>query len=143
MGHIGPWLHGIQALLESDPEARRRALAEGEAQLANCVSHNHIFLREVAIDAALDGGDWEAVAAHADKLRRYTADEPLPLSDFIIARGHALARFGQGERGDDLRTPLDDLARLATGAEMNVARAAIDAARQKLPQPTRTPGPAT
>jgi class 3 adenylate cyclase/tetratricopeptide (TPR) repeat protein len=128
MGHIGPWLHGVRALLEADPAARRRALDEGEMQLANCVSHNHIFLRDVAIEAALEGRDWAAVESHATKLRSYTAAEPLPLCDFIAQRGQALARFGRGERGAGLHRLLGELGRTARTAEMNVALAAIDAA---------------
>ena len=47
MGHIGPWVHGVRALVEDDPDARSRWLDEGERQLAlGCVSHNHVQLRE-------------------------------------------------------------------------------------------------
>ena len=50
------------ALIETDPDARRRWLDEGERQLAlGCVSHNHVQLRELAIDALLEIGDWDGV----------------------------------------------------------------------------------
>ena len=62
MGHIGPWLHGVRALVETEPQARRQFLQEGERVLAlGCVSHNYIQLRELAIDALLEIGDWDGV----------------------------------------------------------------------------------
>ena len=128
MGHVGPLLHGVQALIETDPQARRQALAEGEALLPNGVSHNHFFLRDVAIEASLEMADWAAVDSYAERLRRYTAAEPLPTIDFLVARGIALARFGRGERSSGLRDTLTALDASAAAAEMNVARRAISQA---------------
>ena len=69
-------------------------LGEGERLLAlGCVSHNHIQLRELAIDAFLEIGDWDAVEQNCERIRSYTAAEPLAASEFTIARGRALARF--------------------------------------------------
>ena len=129
MGHIGPWLHGVRALAETDPSARRQFLEEGERLLAlGCVSHNHIQLRELAIEAFLEMGDWDAVERSCERIRSYTAAEPLALSEFTIARGLALARFGRGERGADLRAALTELREVATRAELNSALPAIEAA---------------
>ena len=112
MGHIGPWLHGVRALAETDPSARRHFLEEGERLLAlGCVSHNHIQLRELAIDAFLEMGDWDAVERSCERIRSYTAAEPLAMCEFTIARGMALARFGRGERGAELRAALTRVAR--------------------------------
>ena len=84
MGHIGPWLHGVRALAETDPSARRQFLEEGERLLAlGCVSHNHIQLRELAIDAFLEMGDWDAVERSCERIRSYTAAEPLAMCEFI------------------------------------------------------------
>ena len=83
MGHIGPWLYGVRALAETDPSARRQFLEEGERLLAlGCVSHNHIQLRELAIDALLEMGDWDAVEQNCERIRSYTAAEPLAMSEF-------------------------------------------------------------
>ena len=127
MGHIGPQTFGICALVECDLETRKQLLAEGEAQLAQgCVSHNHISLRDLAIDVSLEIGDWDAAEQNCARIRAYTADEPLPLSDFIIARGLALARFGRGERSFDLQTALAGLRDVASSAELNAALPAIE-----------------
>ncbi len=129
MGHIGPWVHGVRATVETDPQARLQFLEEGERQLAlGCVSHNHIHLRELAIDALLEIDDWEAAEENCERLRAYTAAEPLPMSDFIVARGLALARFGRGERGSAGRAELVELREVARRAEWNASLLAIDMA---------------
>jgi hypothetical protein len=120
MGHIGPWAYGVRALAETDPAARVRFLDEGEKQLALvCVSHNAIQLRELAIDALLEIGDWDGVDRSCARIRAYTAAEPLPTSELVIARATALARFGRGERSDALRDALQRLQTEATRAELN------------------------
>ena len=129
MGFIGPSCYGVLARLETDQGARQRALAEGEAQLAKAsVSHNHISLREHGIEASIDAGDWQAAEDCCMKLEQYTAGEPLQWSDFLIARGRALARFGRGERGATLRADLTRLRDEAATAELNVALPALDKA---------------
>lgn len=129
MGHIGPWVLGVCALVETERDARRRWLAEGEAQLERgCVSHNHIFFGDLAIDVLLADADWPAAEAQCAKMRAYTAEQPLPLSEFIIARGLALARFGRGERSADLHAALASLRQTAADAGLDVALLAIDAA---------------
>jgi hypothetical protein len=58
---------------------------------------------------------------------RYTVREPLPGSDFLIARGRALARFGCGERGTALRASVAGLREEAARAELNVVLPALHA----------------
>ena len=129
MGHIGPWLHGVRALTEADPEARTRWLDEGERQLAlGCVSHNHVDLRAIAIDALLEVGDLEGVERNCVRIETYTAQEPLPMSDWSVRRGRALARVARGERGDELDAALQALRDEGTRAELFVLLPALDAA---------------
>ena len=110
MGHIGPWLHGVRALAETDPSARRQLLAEGERLLAlGCVSDNHLQLPELAIEVFLELGDWDAVQRSCYRIRQYTAAEPLPFSEFMIARGLALLIPRQaGQREDRYMHALGD-----------------------------------
>ena len=129
MGHIGPWLHGVRALAEDDPDARPRWLDEGERQLAlGSVSHNHIQLREAAIDALLEIGDLEGVERNCVRIESYTAQEPLPMSEWIVGRGRALARVARGERGDALAATLRALRDEGSRAEMFTLVPALDAA---------------
>ena len=126
MGHIGPWILGINARLESDPSASALAIAEAEVELLRgCVSHNHIFLRELAIDTALACADWQGVQTHCANLQAYTAAQPLPLSDFLIRRGRALASWGQGSRDPALRDTLVRLRDLALACALNTASQAL------------------
>lgn len=129
MGFYGPTAFGVLALLEEDPAARMRALADGEAQLAKAsVSHNHIALREHGIDACLDAGDWDAVQECCNRLEHYTAAERLPWCDFLVARGRALARHGRGDRDPPLRATLEQLCRQAVDEELDIARPALERA---------------
>jgi tetratricopeptide (TPR) repeat protein len=129
MGHIGPWVHGVCALVETDREARVRWLEEGERQLAlGSVSHNHVQLRELAIDALLEIGDVEGVERNCALIRAYTAHESLPMSAFVMARGLALARFALGERGEALRADLRELRSSGALIEMDSFLPSLDAA---------------
>ena len=129
MGHIGPWIHGVCALVETDPETRLRWLEQGERQLAlGCVSHNHVQLRELAIDALLELGDSAGVERECDRIRAYTATESLPMSEFVMARGLALVRSARGERGADLLAELQRLRLSGAQSEMNTFLPSLDAA---------------
>jgi hypothetical protein len=129
MGHIGPWVHGVCALVEDDPGARRRWLEQGEQQLAlGCVSHNHVQLRELAIDVLLEIGDSAGVERECARIRDYTARESLPMSEFVMARGLALVRFARGERGTDLLAGLRRLRASGAELELNTFLPALDAA---------------
>jgi hypothetical protein len=93
---LGPYALGALALASEDPVARQAALAEGEALLeAGAVSHNHLLFPRDAIEVYLEAGDWEGVERSAAGLAQYTRSEPLPFSDFYIARARALAARGR------------------------------------------------
>ncbi len=126
---IGPALLGILARATDNAAERADALRRGEALLeAGSVSHSHLWFGEDAIEASLEHDDWAGVERYCARLERYTAREPLPWSDFLIARGRALARFGRGERSDDLRATLVELRETAARSEFNVALPALDSA---------------
>jgi class 3 adenylate cyclase/tetratricopeptide (TPR) repeat protein len=129
MGQIGPWLHGVLALIETEPEARRRRLEQGMGMLGRgSVSHNQLQLPELAIDALLEIGDWSGVERLCDHLGDYTAAEPLPMADFVRARGLALAQVGRGDRSPAARDALLALKSQGEQAELNSLLPAVDAA---------------
>ena len=73
-------------------------------------------------------GDGEGVVRYADALEAYTSGEPLPWSNFLIARARALAAWGRGARD---AASLAELARLrdqAASAGLGPLRAALDEA---------------
>ena len=107
---IGPRVFGVAALAAEDEPGRARFLADGEAILARgCNAHNHLWFYRDAIEASLFSGAWNEAARYADTMADFTRAEPLPWSDFLIARGKALAAFGDGERGARLKAELDRL----------------------------------
>lgn len=126
--YTGPWVLGAVALANDDLSVRRSALARGEEQLAlGCVSHNYFHFYQLAIDVALELGEWDEVERYATALESYTAREPLPWTGFVIARGRALARFGRSERGENLRTELQSLRNDATQSRLKTALPRIEA----------------
>jgi tetratricopeptide (TPR) repeat protein len=101
-GFFGASILGSLALCTDDATERAAALEEGEALLdSGSVSHNHFFFARDAIDAALRAGDFDGALRHAARLRAYTAAEPLPWPDAVIARAEALAAHARGSAGAD------------------------------------------
>ena len=89
---------GYFATLTDDPVARRNALKEAEALLQEgSVGHNFLEFYVYAMDACLKSGDWDEVERYALALEEFTRGEPLPASDFFIARGRTLAAHGRGD----------------------------------------------
>src|SRR5262249_22758358 len=93
-----------------DPDRSRHALAEAEAIItAGCVGHNQLRFYPSAMQLALNLRDYGEVERYAAALEQFTRSEPLPLSDFFIARRRALAAVGQGRRDAALRAELKRL----------------------------------
>ncbi|MBT3929456.1 MAG: AAA family ATPase [Rhodospirillaceae bacterium] len=115
MVFIGARVLGLLGQIGKTPTDRETALRDGEALLntESPIAHNVFWFYRDAIEAALDAGDWNAADARADALDAYTDDEPLPWTDFFIARGRALAAHGR-DPGDDAATRnLDAIHRVA------------------------------
>ena len=74
---------------------------------------------------------WRELRGYADALERYTASEPLPWSDFFIARARALAEIGQVGWSTPLQRQLQDLAETARRSGQLNALPALDEALVK------------
>ncbi len=126
---VGPWLLGQLAATTTDPDECQRALDEGESLLrAGAVSHNHLWFYHFAIEAALRTRAWDSVERYAKLLEDFTRAEPLPFSDFFIARGRALAAFGRGRRDAALMAELERLRSEADRVGLRIALPALEAA---------------
>ena len=126
----GPIALGVLALAAETPEQSRETLERAEALLdAGSVGHNYLNFYEDAMEVSLHIQAWEEVDRYAEALENYTLAEPLPRSDFIIARGRALAAHGRGERGDAARS---ELQRLRDEAEAIGIAASVPALEQAL-----------
>jgi class 3 adenylate cyclase/tetratricopeptide (TPR) repeat protein len=112
LGFFGPRILAKIALLTDDPAERDASLREGESILeAGAVGHNHLWFRRDAIETGLEHGEWDLAARHADVLAAFTAEEPLPWSDFVIRRGRALVALGRGDNRPGLSRELRHLRR--------------------------------
>lgn len=117
------------ALCTPDQAAQDSAIREGKAILeAGCIGHNYFYFYRDAMELMLDRGAWDDVEECAAALEAYTRPEPLPWSDFYIARGRALAALGRGRRDAELRAALERLADEARGAGMRLALPRIEEA---------------
>lgn len=114
MAFIGPIVLARLAATSNDPAEREASLQEGEALLSRgTLSHNYIWFYRDAIEVALDNRDWDEAERCADALQEYTSQEPIPLVDFFIMRGKALAALGRGEAGEALISRIQDLHQVA------------------------------
>jgi class 3 adenylate cyclase/tetratricopeptide (TPR) repeat protein len=129
IGYCGPLIFAALARAVSDPSEREAALSEGEALMAKgCVSHNYFEFYEEGMELMLELGDWDGLERYARALEDYTKEEPLPRSDFFIARARALGAFRAGDRSLGLRTKIEGLRDQAQRCELNAARDALDGA---------------
>ena len=90
------------------------------------MSHAYLWFYRFAIDSHLEAGDWAAAELSCQTLADYTRAEPMPWSDFYVARGRALASWGKGARSDALLAEIARLASQAARCRLDRARIALD-----------------
>jgi tetratricopeptide (TPR) repeat protein len=123
----GPNILGALALSLIDPGETRQALAEGEAIIrAGSVGHNPLRFYPDAIDASLGLRDWDEADRYVDALEQFTRPEPLPWSDFFIARGRVLAALGRSGRGAGMKRELQRLVAQARWLEYRTALPSLE-----------------
>jgi class 3 adenylate cyclase/tetratricopeptide (TPR) repeat protein len=126
---FGPRVLAELALAAEQPPEQTKALSEGENILSEgCVGHNHLWFYRDAIEAALGARDWSAVDRYAAALASFTEPEPLPWSNFFIARGHTLADFSRGRCDDSTLGELQRLRNQAGQAGLKLSAEAIEQA---------------
>lgn len=125
----GPIALGLLALAAADQAQCRQALTEAEAILDDgSVGHNYLTFYEDAMEACLQVRLWDEVERYADALQDYTRSQPLPRSDYFIARGRALAAHGRGQRDQATLRELRQLRAAAGRNGFNLSQRALDAA---------------
>ena len=109
-----PWLLGALALVARNAEKRGRALAQGEAMLANGgAGHSYLHFYQLAAEAALIHGDLRNALRYADLLEAYSLAEPSLWSDFWVARARALVQRAGNAASSGCEAQLQHLAQLA------------------------------
>ena len=125
--YAGPTILADIAFTTNDEEERHRSLNEGEALLASgSLSHNYFEFYGLAIDTSLKARDWDEAERYATALEDYTRQEPLVLSDLLIARGRALAAVGRGRRDDEIIAGIRSLRDQAAQIGFATALPALD-----------------
>ena len=115
MRFLGPQTLGAFVLITDDAHQRRKALKEGRDLLGRgALGHNHLWFYRDAMEVCLRTAAWNEVDDYARAFEDYTGAEPLPWSDFFIARGRVLADFGRGRRDE---ATLLEIGRLRDEAE--------------------------
>ena len=133
--HLTSWILAVQAWITHDSNKRTRALQEGEKLLPKqAISHNQLRFYRYAIESCLDTKNFDKAKYFMAALKRYTASEPLPWSEFIIQRANSLIRTAQGETGVGLEHDLKELIALADSAGFIEAKANLLTALQKIQQ---------
>ncbi|MEJ2176904.1 MAG: hypothetical protein P8Y12_02880 [Gammaproteobacteria bacterium] len=129
IGYVGAAIFGALALTHKDVNKRESYLKEGEEILhGGCVSHNYFEFYQDAMETCLELGDWQRVNHYASALDKFTQAEPLPRTDFFIARGRILALFGQGNRDHSTIQELQRLHDEANNVGLKYALPAIKSA---------------
>jgi hypothetical protein len=126
MTFIGPTVLAVEAALAEDEGVLQALLKEAEDILdAGCVAHNHFWFAQTAIRHALVTSAWDRAERYAARLELYTRWEPLPWSDYLIARGRSLAAWGRGERGAACRAELQRLKSIAEERHLRLDHAEL------------------
>lgn len=119
MAFMGPvYLSLLAQAVADDRTLREAALTECEALLTtNGLAHNHLLARRCAINACMTAGDVDAIRHHAQRLELFTRAQPLPWSNFIVRRAHALAEGIAGHRSSVLNSLTDEARRLGLAVD--------------------------
>jgi class 3 adenylate cyclase/tetratricopeptide (TPR) repeat protein len=123
-----PMVLGIMAEATDDPDQHHSLLSEGEKIIGTSTGEACFYFFRDAMGACLHAEKWDEVDRFARALEDYTSAEPLPLTDFFIARGRALANFGRGIRDDETMQVLRHLRNEAERMGLNVALPALEEA---------------
>lgn len=120
---------GVLALATGDLTERHSALKGAEKMLReNAVGHNQLEFYEDAMETCLQIAEWDEVNKYAQALEDFTREEPLPRSEYFIARGRLLAACGRGIRGSTIKTELQGLVEQADQVGLKYTIPAIELA---------------
>ena len=123
---MGPWVLAEMAAEAEDPEMREKYLAEGQEILAGgVVSHCQFWFHRVAMDICCRIRDWDRMDRYATALEDFTRNEPLPWTEYFVARGRALAAYGRGDRSEANLAEIARLHALAKEAQLTTPRALL------------------
>jgi class 3 adenylate cyclase/tetratricopeptide (TPR) repeat protein len=122
LNYMGPIVLGMLAELAASESERQAHIAQARAILkAGAPIHNHMYFNNHMMTASLKRQEWEAAESFAQAMADYTAKEPFPWADLLIARARILIRVGRGEHSEAAKAELSRVA--ALGRKYNFIRA--------------------
>jgi len=128
---IGPSVLAVCAVLAETAEKRSAYFQEAVDILdAGCVSHNYFHFTRTVMEWCLQTRDRDTLERQALRMEAFTSDQPLEWSDFMVARGRALAAWGGGERSQQLSSQIQRLHAQATQAGLQLVLPALEKAIQ-------------
>jgi len=126
-GFTGPRILSALARCLDESKTKCDALDEGEQMLKDgSVSHNHFFFYPDAIQVSLEMENWDGAERYSSAFEDFTKAEPLPWSDFFIARGRALAAWGRNRRDTELTAEIQRLCHEAEAANIATALPSLE-----------------
>ncbi len=127
--YCGPAVAAVLIRATNNPDEAAEAIEQAERLLVEgCVGHNYFEYYLEMIEYALEGKRWDDVERHCRALEDYTRSEPLPRTDYFIARGRGLAAFGRGQRDKTTARELQRLRDEGARVGLAIALPAIDRA---------------
>ena len=129
ISYIGPSILGLIAwTADTDQPGERPSTKPRRCWRQARSATIFLIFRRYAIEAAIEARDWGEVERHAGELELYTAAEPLPWTDFLAARGRALAMHAGHPVDPDVRVEVQRVRDQAANLGLLAAIPALDAA---------------
>jgi class 3 adenylate cyclase/predicted ATPase len=107
MGFCGPMILGLFQRMGADARSRERYAAEARSLLEQgCVAHSQIAYYRLALEDAIARHEWPRALEYVGAMAAYTRREPLPYTDFLMARGRTLVALAAQPQDPVLRAEL-------------------------------------
>jgi class 3 adenylate cyclase/tetratricopeptide (TPR) repeat protein len=133
LGYAGAATFAMLARTAPNAQARAAALREGTALLTQpCLAQSVLRFHIHAMDAAIEGAEWDDVLRHANALEAFMQPEPLPWACLLVRRARLVALAANGADVAGTRTGLMCLRQDVLAAGLGSALQAIDAALERI-----------
>ncbi|MEN8445369.1 MAG: tetratricopeptide repeat protein, partial [Cyanobacteria bacterium J06555_13] len=131
---VAPRVLGLLALVSDRAQVSWDYLQQGETVLSQgCISHNFLWFYRDAIEVSLKHKDWDRANHYATLLESYTSIERFPWSQFLVARGRALAAVGKAVPQRAKLQQLKHLHEEAAKAGLGMSSLALSEVLEKYP----------
>jgi class 3 adenylate cyclase/tetratricopeptide (TPR) repeat protein len=129
MGYAGAATFALLARAAPDAQARAEALRRGAALLVQpCLAQSVLRFHIHAMEAGIEGAEWDDALRHAEALEAFMQAEPLPWASLLVRRLRLVAEAAHGTDVASTRARLRCLHDEVLAAGLGSALQVIDAA---------------